>query len=239
MLLVGGREVIDGNLSLGDFVAFYTYVAMLAGPMRSLGMAMGMAQRAVASGNRMFEILDREPAIQSPPGAPALPAGRRRVELRGVTLRYEGAAEVRRSPTSTSTSRPGRRWRWSGPSGPGKTSLVGADRAALRPERGHGAWSTAPTCARSTSTRCARRSPSSPTTASSSPPASPRTSPTPTRRRRSSRSKRRRGAPRPTPSSATCPTATRPGSASAASPSPAASASGSRSPAPCSPTRAS
>ena len=66
-----------------------------------------------------------------------------------------------------------------GPSGSGKTSLVGADRAPLRPQRGDGRWSTAPTSARSTSARCAPRSPSSPTTASSSPPASPRTSPTP------------------------------------------------------------
>jgi ABC-type multidrug transport system fused ATPase/permease subunit len=102
VLLVGGREVIDGNLSLGAFVAFYTYVAMLAGPMRSLGMALGMAQRAVASGNRMFEILDREPAIQSPPGAPALPAGGGAVELRGVTLRYGG-------PRADSTTRQRRR----------------------------------------------------------------------------------------------------------------------------------
>ena len=75
MLLVGGREVIDGNLSLGNFTAFYTYLVMLAGPMRMLGVTMGMAQRAIASGNRMFEIIDREPPIQSPPGAPALPAG--------------------------------------------------------------------------------------------------------------------------------------------------------------------
>ena len=75
MLLIGGREVIAGNLSLGDFTAFYTYLVMLAGPMRMLGMTMGMAQRAIASGNRMFEILDREPQIESPPGAPPLPAG--------------------------------------------------------------------------------------------------------------------------------------------------------------------
>ncbi len=79
MLLVGGREVINGTLSLGDFTAFYTYLVMLAGPMRMLGVAMGMAQRAVASGNRLFEILDREPEIKSPPGAPALPAGGGRV----------------------------------------------------------------------------------------------------------------------------------------------------------------
>ena len=44
---------------------------MLSGPVRWLGMSLSMAQRAVASGNRMFEILDREPEMQSPPGAPA------------------------------------------------------------------------------------------------------------------------------------------------------------------------
>src|ERR1044072_2475823 len=75
VLLVGGRQVIAGNLSLGEFTAFYTYVMMLASPMRMLGMAMGMAQRAIASGNRLFEILDRQPQIESPPGAPPLPAG--------------------------------------------------------------------------------------------------------------------------------------------------------------------
>src|SRR3954464_8505239 len=90
VLLIGGRMVIEGNLSLGNFTAFYTYLVMLAGPLRMLGVAMGMAQRAVASGNRMFEILDREPRIESPPGAPALPAGDGRVELRDVSLRYEG-----------------------------------------------------------------------------------------------------------------------------------------------------
>jgi ABC-type multidrug transport system fused ATPase/permease subunit len=92
VLLVGGREVIAGNLSLGDFTAFYTYLVMLAGPMRMLGVTMGMAQRAIASGNRLFEILDREPRIESPSGAPPLPAGGGRVELRGATLHYEGAA---------------------------------------------------------------------------------------------------------------------------------------------------
>src|SRR5215213_8714458 len=62
ILLVGGRAVIDGRLSLGDFTAFYTYLLMLIGPMRQLGLALGMAQRATASGARLFEILDREPA---------------------------------------------------------------------------------------------------------------------------------------------------------------------------------
>jgi ABC-type multidrug transport system fused ATPase/permease subunit len=123
VLLVGGREVIDGSLSLGAFVAFYTYVAMLAGPMRSLGMALGMAQRAVASGNRMFEILDREPAIQSPPGAPALPPGDGSIELRGVTLRYGDAAPALSEVDLDVEA--GKTVALVGPSGAGKTSLVG------------------------------------------------------------------------------------------------------------------
>jgi len=73
VLLIGGRQVIAGELSLGAFTAFYTYVVMLAAPMRMLGMALGMAQRAIASGNRLFEILDREPQIESPPEAAPLP----------------------------------------------------------------------------------------------------------------------------------------------------------------------
>jgi ABC-type multidrug transport system fused ATPase/permease subunit len=122
VLLIGGRQVIAGNLSRGDFTAFYFYVAMLAGPMRMLGMTLGMAQRAIASGNRLFEILDREPQIESPADAPPLPAGGGRVELHGVTLRYDGAA-----PALTEVDlaiEAGRTVALVGPSGSGKTSLV-------------------------------------------------------------------------------------------------------------------
>jgi ATP-binding cassette subfamily B protein len=51
-----------------------------------------MAQRAVASGARVFQILDRAPAMTSPPGAPPLPPGDGHVELRGVTMTYPDAA---------------------------------------------------------------------------------------------------------------------------------------------------
>ena len=119
VLLIGGRQVITGSLSLGDFTAFYTYLAMLAGPMRMLGMAMGMAQRAIASGNRLFEILDREPQIESPPDAPPLPAGAGGVELRDVSSATAPSpprtASPMPSPRSSSRCPRDARWRWSGP----------------------------------------------------------------------------------------------------------------------------
>jgi ATP-binding cassette subfamily B protein len=122
VLLVGGRQVIAGNLSLGAFTAFYTYVMMLAAPMRMLGMALGMAQRAIASGNRLFEILDREPRIASPTDARPLPAGGGRVELRGVTMRYDGAGPALSEVDLDVAA--GRTVALVGPSGSGKTSLV-------------------------------------------------------------------------------------------------------------------
>ena len=122
VLLVGGHEVINGTLSLGDLTAFYTYLVMLAAPMRMLGVTLGMAQRAVASGNRLFEILDREPRIQSPPGAGPLPEGGGRVQLEGVSLRYDGSEPALRNVDLE--IEPGHTVALVGPSGSGKTSLV-------------------------------------------------------------------------------------------------------------------
>jgi ATP-binding cassette subfamily B protein len=94
ILVFGGRRVINGQLSPGDFAAFYTYLLMLISPMRSLGVSLGFAQRATASGKRLFELLDREPRLQSAPDARPLPAGNGRVELRGVSFAYEDGPPI-------------------------------------------------------------------------------------------------------------------------------------------------
>src|SRR5436305_8991440 len=66
ILLIGGREVINGQLSIGAFTAFYAYLLMLISPMRTLGYMLSAAQRAAASGARIFQILDRTPEMTTP-----------------------------------------------------------------------------------------------------------------------------------------------------------------------------
>ena len=134
VLLVGGREVINGGLSLGDFAAFYAYLIMLTAPMRMLGLSLGMAQRAVASGNRVFEILDREPRIESAPDAPPLPDGPGAVELRDVSLAYDGGAPALEDVELKVAG--GRTVALVGPSGSGKTSLVALIARLYDPSRG-------------------------------------------------------------------------------------------------------
>jgi len=89
VLLIGGERVIHHHLDLGQFAQFYLYLNMLIGPMRSLGVTLGLAQRATASGARIFQVLDRDPRIVESPEAAPLPPGNGHVQLRGVTLRYD------------------------------------------------------------------------------------------------------------------------------------------------------
>ncbi|HEV3012992.1 MAG TPA: ABC transporter ATP-binding protein, partial [Actinomycetota bacterium] len=73
ILWYGGRLAIDGQITLGTLVAFNSYLLLLAWPLQGLGMLFGFAQRAAASAERVFEVLDQPPAIADRPGAIALP----------------------------------------------------------------------------------------------------------------------------------------------------------------------
>ncbi|MBU3674456.1 MAG: ABC transporter ATP-binding protein [Solirubrobacteraceae bacterium] len=92
VLFFGGRQVIGGSLSIGAFTAFYVYLLMLISPMRTFGVSLGLAQRATASGARLFQILDREPQVTAAPGAGPLPPGRGEVRFESASLRYPGAS---------------------------------------------------------------------------------------------------------------------------------------------------
>jgi ATP-binding cassette subfamily B protein len=122
LLFVGGHQAIDGSLEVGEFVAFYGYVLMLTSPMRMLGMALGMAQRAVASGARVFELLDRDAELTAPAHPQPLPDGGGRVELRDVTFGYGDGLPVLRHVDLDVDA--GSTVALVGPTGSGKTSLV-------------------------------------------------------------------------------------------------------------------
>ncbi|HJW63830.1 MAG TPA: ABC transporter ATP-binding protein [Actinomycetes bacterium] len=74
ILWYGGRLAIDGQITLGTLVAFNAYLLLLTWPLQGLGMLFGFAQRAAASAERIFEVLDQPPAIADRPGAAALPS---------------------------------------------------------------------------------------------------------------------------------------------------------------------
>ena len=94
ILLVGGKMVADGSLSVGSFVRFNLYLAMLVMPLRALGMWIGQAQRATASGERIFQVIDEPEEIGDLPGAGELPPGPGRVTFDGVTFGYDPTRPV-------------------------------------------------------------------------------------------------------------------------------------------------
>jgi ATP-binding cassette subfamily B protein len=123
ILLVGGREVIDGSLNVGDFTAFYAYLLMLITPMQTLGYMLSATQRATASGARIFELLDRAPRITAPADAPDLPPGDGRVELVHAGLTFEGASRPALSDANLVVEA-GTTVALVGATGAGKTALV-------------------------------------------------------------------------------------------------------------------
>jgi ATP-binding cassette subfamily B protein len=123
ILFVGGREVIHGTITLGAFTAFYAYLLMLISPMRTLGYMLGAAQRATASGARIFQILDRAPRLTAPESAPPLPAGPGRVALDGVSLTFEGGSQPALSSVDLEIA-PGQTMALVGAMGSGKTALA-------------------------------------------------------------------------------------------------------------------
>ena len=122
VLLVGGRMVIDGSMTLGAFSAFYLLLAMLVMPLRMLGMWIGQAQRAVAAGERIFEILDEPEEVSDPTDATPLPPGPGEVTFEGVSFGYEPERQVIEDVDLHIAA--GRTVALIGPTGSGKTTLA-------------------------------------------------------------------------------------------------------------------
>ncbi len=89
--LFGGLQVIGGTLTIGELIAFNTYLGLLIFPLLSLGFLSSMVPRAAASSSRIFEIIDAPLDVTDKPGALALAALVGRVEFRDVRFRYPGS----------------------------------------------------------------------------------------------------------------------------------------------------
>jgi ABC-type multidrug transport system fused ATPase/permease subunit len=129
ILWYGGRLAADGQITLGTLVAFNSYLLLLAWPLQGLGMLFGFAQRAAASAERIFEVLDQPPAIADRPGATALPApgpGQdpgARVSFQGVSFRYGEAGRPTLAGIDLEVA-PGSRVAVVGGTGSGKSTLL-------------------------------------------------------------------------------------------------------------------
>jgi ABC-type multidrug transport system fused ATPase/permease subunit len=88
VLLAAGRMVVNGSLGLGGFFQFNLLLAMLIVPLRSLGMWIGQAQRATASGERIFEVMDEPEGVEDRPGAAELPRGPGAIRFERVSFGY-------------------------------------------------------------------------------------------------------------------------------------------------------
>ena len=122
VLLVGGRMVVHGQLGLENFVRFSLYVTMLVMPLRQLGMWIGQAQRATASGERIFQVIDEPEDIADAPAARDLPEGDGLVRYEGVSFEYAPGRPVLHEIDLEIA--PGRTIALVGHTGSGKTTLA-------------------------------------------------------------------------------------------------------------------
>jgi len=121
VLFLGGRLVIGGAITLGDFVAFSGYLAMLVWPTAIMGWVLTMMQRGASSMSRLNSILNAEPAVADTPDAVPLEDVRQGIELRNVSFGYgDGKLLDRISCFITSGERIG----ITGEVGSGKSSLL-------------------------------------------------------------------------------------------------------------------
>lgn len=122
-LWVGGRAIMAGDITNGDFVVFILYLGMLIWPMIALGWVVNLFQRGAASMGRVSRVLDAVPAVADAPDAAAPERVRGEIEFRGVSFRYPGTERDVLRDVSFRVP-PGSTVAIVGPTGSGKSTVV-------------------------------------------------------------------------------------------------------------------
>ena len=135
VLWFGGQEVMRGAITVGDFVAFGFYLALLLWPMISLGWVVNLYQRGAASMGRINRIMETEPRIRPPDDPVSLGAVRGEVEFRNVSFRYPDTERWVLRDVSFRVE-PGQTVAIVGATGSGKTTLVSLIPRLNDPEKG-------------------------------------------------------------------------------------------------------
>jgi ATP-binding cassette subfamily B protein len=136
VLILGARMVSDAALEVGALVAFVMYIQRFFDPIRSLTMQYTQLQRAMASGIRIFELLDTEPGLVEAPDARELPRLRGAIEFCNVSYSYVPGLDVLKDVSLKIA--PGQTAAIVGPTGAGKTTLVSLATRLYDVERGRG-----------------------------------------------------------------------------------------------------
>ena len=137
VILFGSSMVGQGALELGAMIAFVLYIQRFFDPIRNLTMQYTQFQRSMASGMRIFELLDTQPDLVDAPGAKPLPRVRGDIELRDVTFGYTSSEDVIRR--ASLKVKAGQTVAIVGPTGAGKTTLVSLLSRFYDVKRGRGA----------------------------------------------------------------------------------------------------
>jgi ATP-binding cassette subfamily B protein len=123
VLYFGGRQIIGGTLSLGEWQKFSLYLVYIFFPLGQLGFIISQMSQAAASSGRVFEILDAQNEVTDAPDADDLPPVQGKVELDHVTLRYFGGGEPVLRDVSFAVE-PGQTVALLGATGSGKSSII-------------------------------------------------------------------------------------------------------------------
>ncbi|WP_371036889.1 MULTISPECIES: ABC transporter ATP-binding protein [unclassified Rhodosalinus] len=133
VLFFGGREIVAGEKTVGDFMAFFTAIGLAFEPVRRLGELSGVWQIAAASIERIRELLSEEPTLRAPATPVPAPEGVPEIALRDVHLSFGDAAALR---GCSFTAEAGKTTALVGPSGAGKSSVFNLITRLVDPQSG-------------------------------------------------------------------------------------------------------